>query len=120
MNWLNNLIVSTVQIMPKSLVRVFANRYIAGDNLNDAVKVVKELNNRGILGTIDVLGESIKTKDEALKAKKDCFDVLNAIQKFNLNSNLSIKPTQLGLQLDEDFCYENVFELVKRDRKSVV
>lgn len=53
---LNNLIVKFVQILPKNLVRIFANRYIAGDSLNDAVKVVKELNQKGIYATIDVLG----------------------------------------------------------------
>lgn len=111
---LNNLIVKFVQILPKNLVRIFANRYIAGDSLNDAVKVVKELNQKGIYATIDVLGESIKSKEEALNAKNQCLEVLNAIEKENLLANLSIKPTQFGLMIDEDFAYNLVMELVNK------
>ncbi len=114
MNSVNNLVVKVVELMPKSVVHIFANKYIAGDTLDDAVKFVKELNKKGIFATMDVLGESIKTKDEALAAKKECLEALNAIHTNNLKANLSIKPTQFGLMLDEDFCYENVKELVEK------
>jgi len=111
---INELIVSVVQILPKSIVRKFSNRYIAGDSLQDAVLVVQELNKKGIHATIDVLGESITTKEEAEASKQACSEVLDAIRKLQLKANLSIKPTQMGLQLDENFCYDQVLTLVEK------
>ena len=114
MSIINELIVSFVQILPKSIVKKFSNRYIAGDSLQDAVLLVQELNKKGIHATIDVLGEAITTKEEAAASKQACSDVLDAIRKLQLNANLSIKPTQMGLQLDEQFCYEQVLSLVEK------
>lgn len=114
MNFLNKIIVAAVQLMPKSIVKIFSNKYIAGDALADAVRVTSELNSKGILTTIDVLGEAITSKDEALEANRQCEEVLEAIHKGKLKSNLSIKPTQFGLQIDYNFCLKLVTDLVKK------
>lgn len=114
MSLINELIVSFVQILPKSIVKKFSSRYIAGDSLQDAVLLVQELNRKGIHATIDVLGEAITTKEEAAASKQACSDVLDAIRKLQLNANLSIKPTQMGLALDEQFCYDQVLSLVEK------
>lgn len=114
MSLINELIVSFVQLLPKFIVKKFSNRYIAGDSLQDAVHVVQELNKKGIYATVDVLGEAISTKEEAIASKQACSDVLVAIRKLQLNANLSIKPTQMGLQLDEQFCYDQVLSLVEK------
>jgi proline dehydrogenase len=106
--------VTFVQLLPKSVVRVFSGKYIAGDTLQDAVSLTLELNKQGIYTTIDVLGEDISTRDEAIYAKNECSKVLDAIKKFNLKSNLSIKPTQMGLMLDSDFCYQQISELLDK------
>jgi len=108
------MIVSFVQILPKSIVKRFANAYIAGDSLQDAVRVVRDLNKRGIHATIDVLGEAISTQDEAIASKQACLEVFDAIKKLQLKANLSIKPTQMGLKLDEQLCYEQVSVLVEK------
>ena len=63
MSLINNFIVGIVEIMPRSLVRIFANRYIAGDTLEEAVDLVKKFNTQNIMATVDVLGESITSKD---------------------------------------------------------
>lgn len=110
----NQLIVGTVQLMPKATVRFFSGKYIAGERLSDAIDVAKELNKKGICGTTDVLGEAISNKEEAIEAKNECFQVLDAISKFKINSNLSIKPTQLGLGLDQEFCLEQVLQIVEK------
>lgn len=114
MNAINQLIVKTVKLMPKSIVYIFAKKYIAGTKLEDAVRVVKELNAKGIVATMDVLGESITSKKEAEDAKKECLEVLDAINTNKLNANLSVKPTQLGLGIDKDFCYELLSEILER------
>jgi proline dehydrogenase len=110
----NSLIVSTVQVLPKPVVGFFSKKYIAGETIEDAVNYVKKLNSKGIYATMDVLGESIKNKSEALDAKNKAMEVLNVIQKHHLLSNLSIKPTQMGLAIDENFAYEQVKELVEK------
>ncbi len=113
----HNLLVSLVELMPKSMVRFFSRRYIAGETLQSAVNVVKDLNSKGILATIDVLGEEITNKEEALAAKNKAMEVFDAIVENNLDANLSIKPTQMGLKIDEDFAYEQILDLVKRAKE---
>lgn len=114
MNLFNQLIVKFVKLLPKSVVFIFAKRYIAGVKLEDAVKAVKDLNAKGIIATMDVLGEAVSSKKECEEAKKECFEVLDAIDKNKLNANLSLKPTQLGLGIDENFCYDLLCEILDR------
>ena len=105
MKAINNLIVGFVKILPKPVVYLFAKKYIAGEDLSDGVRVVKQLNELGICATMDVLGESVRTREEAISAKNECLKVLDAIAENNLDSNLSIKPTQLGILIDKEFCF---------------
>ena len=114
MSFFNNLIVSAVQLMPKPVVGFFSKKYIAGENIEDAIKVTREFNNQGIYTTIDVLGESVKNKEEATVCMKDALGVLETISTFNLKSNISIKPTQMGLAIDEEFAYEQVRTIVQQ------
>ena len=114
MSFFNTLLVKTVQLMPERILWFFSKNYIAGKTLSSAIKVVKDINSKGMLATMDVLGESIETKEEAIHAKEQAMEVLDAIVEHNLNANVSIKPTQFGLALDEDFAYEQILELVKR------
>jgi len=111
---INNVIVSFVQILPKSIVHFFAKKYIAGETLNDAIKVSKELNSMGIFTTIDVLGEDVNTKKESEEAKNNCLAVLDAINKNKLKANLSLKPTQLGILIDRYFCMQQVGEILDK------
>jgi proline dehydrogenase len=98
--------------MPKNLVWVFSKKYIAGKTLQEAVNLVKKLNQKGIYATIDVLGEMINNKEEAVEAKRKCLEVLDAIVENKLMANLSIKPTQMGLSIDEEFAFAQIEELV--------
>lgn len=114
MDALNNLIVRIVQLMPKPVVGFFSKKYIAGETLQDAVDFVKKLNSKGIYATMDVLGESVANKSESIKCKNEALEVLDAIEKNKLMANLSIKPTQMGLAIDEQFAYEQILEIVKK------
>lgn len=106
--------VATLPLVPKPVVRKFAGRYIAGDKLSDAVELTKSLNDKGIMSTIDVLGESIQSKQDATDAKNECLNVLDAIDKHKLNANHSLKPTSLGLGIDYEFCLQNLTEIIKK------
>ena len=86
--------------MPKPVVGIFSKKYIAGEKLEDAINLVKQLNSKGIYATLDVLGESIKNKEDAVAAKNKC-----------------LKPTQMGLSIDEDFTYEQVYQLVQKAKQ---
>lgn len=108
MNIINQLIVQIVQLMPKPVVGFFSKKYIAGESLQEAINLVKKLNAKGIHATMDVLGESVKNKSESIEAKNQCLEVLDAIEKNKLMANLSIKPTQMGLAIDEEFAYQQV------------
>lgn len=99
--------------MPKSVVRFFSRRYIAGETLQSAVDLVKQLNSKGIYATLDVLGEAVKNKEEAIEAKQQIITSFDAIVNNNLMANMSIKPTQMGLAIDEEFAYEQILEIVK-------
>ena len=114
MSIFHDLLVKTVKLMPESIVWIFSKKYIAGKTLQSAVDTVKELNSKGILATLDVLGESVRTKEEAIEAKNKALEVLETIIKNKLNANLSIKPTQMGLAIDKEFAYQQIKELVKR------
>jgi proline dehydrogenase len=103
--------------MPKSVVGFFSKRYIAGESIDDAVRVTRELNRQGIYATIDVLGEAVKNREEAVDSKNKALEVLDTIVKFNLKANLSIKPTQMGLAIDEDFAYDQVRTLVQKAKE---
>jgi proline dehydrogenase len=114
MELLNKLLVATIPLVPRPIVRKFAGRYIAGEEIGDAVAMVRELNAGGARATLDVLGEHISRREEATAARDAILEVLGAIDRERLNSNVSIKLTQLGLQLDRDFCLENVRAIVRR------
>ncbi|MGD0339523.1 MAG: proline dehydrogenase family protein [Bacteroidota bacterium] len=113
MNLINKLVVTILPFIPKPLVRFFAKRYIAGETLSDAARVVTELSKKYAMATIDVLGEDVTKNEEAIDARELCKDVLRMITELKLDANLSVKLTQFGLKLDKEFCYANVREVVE-------
>ena len=114
MSIFNFLVSKTIMHIPGPIVGFFAKGYIAGEQLSDAVKVGKKLNEQGMVLTLDILGEFIKTKNEAEFFKKQCLEILETIDREKLDANLSIKPTQMGMLLDEDFAYQNIREIVAK------
>jgi proline dehydrogenase len=112
MNLLNSFIVSLIPVTPKLIVARFAKPYIAGEYLADAVRTVKELNSIKAMATIDVLGEDVFTRGEAVAAREEVKKVVNEIHAQKLDANISIKLTQLGLKIDKIFCQQNVDEII--------
>jgi proline dehydrogenase len=94
--------------VPKPVVQLFSQRYIAGSTLQEAVDVVHRLNDEGKLATIDVLGEEITHEDEARAIARAYRDVFDAIERDALGANVSVKLTALGLNLSYALCKENV------------
>lgn len=104
MNWFNKLVAQTLPVVPKPIVRKVSSRYIAGETLDQALSTVRELNQAGMCATLDVLGEFVATGDEARRAGDEYIEVLGALAREGLDSNVSIKLTQMGLKVDHDLC----------------
>jgi proline dehydrogenase len=113
MNFLNDLIVGTLPYVPKPIVAKVAGRYIAGATIADAVKTVQQLNSIHAMATVDVLGEDIFTKEQAIESRDASVAVYKAIAQNKIDSNLSIKLTSLGLKIDKQFCTENVNTIIE-------
>ena len=109
---LDRTIVRLLPAVPRPVVRRLSARYIAGPTLDDAVRVVRELNGRGKLATIDILGEEVTSPDEARAIAGQYHDLLARIDSERLDSNISIKLTALGLDVDIDLCRDNLEALV--------
>ena len=110
----NKLIAALLPYMPQSFVWVFSKRYVAGLAIDEAIKGCKELNSEGILVTLDVLGEFIKTMEEAEVNKKEYLEIIEKAQQNNIQGNYSLKPSMFGLLLDKDICYNHIKEIVAK------
>jgi proline dehydrogenase len=110
---LDRAIVRVLPAVPRPVVRKLSQRYIAGPDLADACRVVKELNAKGKMATLDVLGEEITKREEALALVEAYMDVFETIRRQRLDSNVSVKLTGLGLKLDRDFCRDNLARIVR-------
>ncbi len=89
-----------------------ASRFIAGEKLEDAIRVIKTLNAKGINATLDHLGEHTSNPEESRQATRDILKAIDAIEESGVRANVSIKLTQIGLQLDEKLCEENLREIL--------
>lgn len=94
-----------------------ARRFIAGEKLEQTIDVIKNLNKEGLLVTIDHVGESINSKEEATQATEEAIKIFEIIDNNQLNANVSIKLTQLGLLINQDMCYDNVSRIVSTAKK---
>ena len=99
--------------VPKPVVHLLAQRYIAGPTLEDACREVEAANRYGKLATIDVLGEEINRDEEARAIAQAYRDVFETIERRELDSNVSVKLTALGLKLDYELCRENLEAVVR-------
>jgi proline dehydrogenase len=113
MGLVDSTIVRFLPAVPKPVVRKISERYIAGEELDDALVVVRRLNDQGKLATIDVLGEEITSPDEARAIAVAYRESLDAFERGKLDSNVSVKPTGLGLKLGYDLCKANLENVVR-------
>ncbi|KGR76029.1 proline dehydrogenase family protein [Ureibacillus manganicus] len=93
-------------------LKLGAQTVVAGTNIEEAIESMKVLNSQGISCTVDNLGEFVYERSEATKAKEQILAVIEAIHENGVNSHISVKPSQVGLDIDYDFCYENLMEIV--------
>lgn len=91
-----------------------SRRFVSGETQEHAVQVVKELNRKGFIATLDHLGENVTNTEEAKNSAEEYLILLDKINHAQVDSNVSCKLTQMGLDLDFDFCLNNVRRIVEK------
>jgi proline dehydrogenase len=95
-------------------LRFGAGRFVAGETISTAIQAIRKLNNSGIAATLDHLGEFVFSEAEAVESTNFCIETLDAIEKAGVKSNLSLKLTQLGLDISRELCVSNMRRILDR------
>ena len=96
------------------LARRFATRFVAGETLDEAITAARDVNARDITASLDLLGESVTSRDEAAAARDAAIEILDRIHDTGVGANLSIKLTQMGLDLDPALAADNAGRILER------
>lgn len=105
---------SKMQRMVKDfpVARKVARRFVAGESREDALAVIKTLNQQGMYATIDYLGEHVTDRNEAIMNTQEYLAILDEIARYDLQSGVSLKLSAMGVHIDPEFCYDNVRQIV--------
>jgi proline dehydrogenase len=110
----NRFIAAILPWFPKKFIWIFSRPYIAGETMEDAFRVSKDLNSGGMKVTLDVLGEFIKNLEEAEANKQQYLALIDAAMNKGIDGNFSLKPTSFGLLIDKEVCYRHISEIVAK------
>lgn len=95
-----------------------ARRFVAGEELHEALDTIAHLNYEGFAASLDLLGENVKDEEGTKKVVQDYLEILDEITKHDSNSDVSIKLTQLGLAISRDLCVENVESILEKAKEN--
>ncbi|MBN2213826.1 MAG: proline dehydrogenase family protein [Bacteroidales bacterium] len=109
---LNRIIATILPVFPKKLIWLFSKRYIAGESLDDALRVSRDFNLQGIEVTLDVLGEFQTNKEKIEYYKTTYLETINESIKAGIRTTFSLKPTMFGLLIDKDLCFSHIHDIV--------
>lgn len=114
----NKMIATILPHMPKKLIWQFSKRYIAGENMEDALQVSRELNRQGIDVTIDLLGEFVTNLEQAEQNKNNYLEIIEQFTAQNINGNFSLKPSMFGIFRKKtlQFAKKNLFLETQNDK----
>jgi proline dehydrogenase len=99
------------------LARKFASRFVAGETIDEAVQAARELAQRGITASLDFLGESVTVQSEAAAARDQYLQMLDRLAQAGQEVNVSVKLTQMGLDISEDLCHRNMGQILDRAKQ---
>jgi proline dehydrogenase len=114
----DHLVVGSLPFVPKAIVRKVASRYVAGETLADAERVMRELAAEGAMSTLDVLGESVTRREQTHETRDEYLRALDTIRAGALPANVSIKPTAVGLAIDPALARENCAAICRKAAES--
>ena len=104
-------------VRSNGLARRFASRFVAGETIDSAILALKDLNAAGISASLDLLGESVRSAEEARAAQASYLELLDRIRSAQADSNVSVKLTQMGLDIDEGLCVANLRAIMSRAKQ---
>jgi proline dehydrogenase len=110
----DRLVVGTLPLVPRALVKRVASRYVAGETLDDALATVRALDSEGAMATLDILGESVTRKEQTEATRDKYLSAIDAIAASGLNANVSVKPTAVGLAIDPALALDNCTDICAR------
>lgn len=91
---------------------ILAKRFVAGESFTESIPKAKYLNGRNLKLTLDLLGENVKSRETSIETVQSYIRLLNGIKEHGLISSISIKLTMMGLDIDKEFCQNNLFVLM--------
>lgn len=117
MSHFNKTLVSFLSLFPESFIQQFASRYVAGSTWEEAVQAVRNLNNRGFSGTLDILGEHSRSLEEIKTVKQAYLQLYETIEREGLDCNISLKLTHLGLGTADSLAEKGVLEILDKAKE---
>lgn len=111
---------SLTKLAKKYGLRFGASRFVAGESIEQAVKVIKELNSKGLVVTIDYLGEFVDNEEEANEMADNSIIAIEAIGREKLNSQLSLKMTSMGLDISDEVVMRNMRRILEAAKQNGV
>ena len=116
MKLINSILVKLLSHFPKWMVKPFASPYVAGVSVDDAVKTIKSLNEKGFLTTVDILGEHVHSKEESFKIRDEYTNLYDRIK--GLDANISLKPTHLGMEINPSLAEDNLLKILEKAKEN--
>ncbi|HEV8381240.1 MAG TPA: proline dehydrogenase family protein [Gemmatimonadales bacterium] len=104
-------------VRKNGLARKLASRFVAGETIDEAIATLRELNAGNLSASLDLLGESVLHAEEAQRACRTYLDVLDRIHSTGANANVSVKLTQMGLDIDEQLCLGNMRSIIGKAKQ---
>ncbi len=117
MNLFNSILAAIISIFPRWIIKPFAKPYVAGETITEALTHINLLNGKEFAATLDILGEHVQSIDEAADITKSYIEILDAISEQDLDCNISIKPTHIGLDISYDTARDNLFSLLTKAKE---
>ena len=110
---LDKILASCIPLVPKAFMRPLSLRYIAGESREDALDRGRHLHNSAYLTTFDLLGEAVTNNSEIDAAASEYKSLIQTLTDNGFPVNVSLKPTQMGLDISQDICFETVSSIVR-------
>lgn len=115
---LNQLIIKLTPLLPRSIVWSIAGKYVAGETAEEALSVIKDLNDKEFSVTVDILGEHTKEAEIANKITNEYLELYDEIHKRGLDCNISVKPSHIGLDLSRNCIHLNLHKLIEKAKET--
>ena len=120
MNLFGRVIMAFMPITPKAFIRFISRFYVAGTELEDALRVMREMSSEDTSFTVDVLGEDISTLEGTKPFIEEYMQLIDAISLSNLDAHISLKPTAFGLDIDYEYALSTLSDIVSKANDSEI